>query len=258
MIEMMCKHKLWIWTLAFLTIISNSAVNADPMYDAVQEGDIETVKLLIEGGADINAMGMFGHPPLNHAVASGHKDVAEYLISKGADINGQDVDGSTPLQTAAFWAQKEISVVLISSGSKVNSMDNFGLTPLHAAAGGYDSENYSMAVTLATIAAAITYNEEEANKANEIAKLLISNGASVNAKDKNGYTPLHWAAKQGRKGVTEILIANGADVNSRSKGRFFMKGKTPLRLANDEVQGGLAIEENHKEIIELLKRHGAE
>lgn len=244
----MNKYFLLMGILAIFSVTSNSSEITDPMYEAVQEGVIDKVQSLIEGGADINARGIFGHPPLNHAAASGHIDIVEYLISKGADVNGRDQDGCSPLHTAAFWGSKEISIILISNGAEINSKDKFGLTPLHAAAGGCYSQKYDMNVTLATMAAGMTFDEDKAKSFKDISELLISKGADVNAKGKNGYTPLHWAAEFGRKGVAELLISKGADVNSRSKGGFFKKGKTPL---------GLAVDAGHEEVVNFLKQHGA-
>ena len=44
----------------------------------------------------------------------------------------------------------------------------------------------------------------------EIAELLISKGADVNARDKSGFTPLNWASNQGHTAVVELLKMHGA------------------------------------------------
>jgi serine/threonine-protein phosphatase 6 regulatory ankyrin repeat subunit A len=67
----------------------------------------------------------------------------------------------------------------------------------------------------------------------------------VNAKDKDGFTPLHHTAWEGHKEVAELLIAAGADVNAKD----FTLGRTLLHIA---------AREGHKEIVELLIAKGAD
>ena len=49
----------------------------------------------------------------------------------------------------------------------------------------------------------------------EIVKQAIADGADVNAKTEDGWTPLHFATSGGYEEITELLIAKGADVNAR-------------------------------------------
>ena len=55
--------------------------------------------------------------------------------------------------------------------------------------------------------------ESEGHK--DVAELLLANKAEVNAKDNNGWTPLHLAAPKGHKDVAELLLANKAEVNAK-------------------------------------------
>ena len=65
----------------------------------------------------------------------------------------------------------------------------------------------------------------------------------INARDENGATPLHWAARYGQKQIVELLINRGAKVNAKDN-----SGSTPLDRA---TQG------SHTAIAELLRAQGA-
>ena len=104
----------------------------------------------------------------------------------------------------------------LAAGTDVNAPDNSGWTPLHHA----------------------TFNSEK-----EIAALLLSNGANVNALEKGSdQTPLHLALQtEGSAEIVELLIANDADVNVTDD-----VGKSPLDHAFGEG-----------ELTDLLRKHGA-
>ena len=46
----------------------------------------------------------------------------------------------------------------------------------------------------------------------EAVKLDLAAGVDVNAKDKYGWTPLHWAAREGHKKIVELLIEKGTKI----------------------------------------------
>lgn len=70
----------------------------------------------------------------------------------------------------------------------------------------------------------------------DAAKLLIHNEANVNAKDNDGYTPLHCACENGHVDVAKLLIEKGADVNAKNN-----DGNTAHRLAMMKGHQELAI-----------------
>ena len=74
----------------------------------------------------------------------------------------------------------------------------------------------------------------------------------MNAKDEDGYTPLHSAAGFGQKEVAELLIAKGADVNAKLD-----DGRTPLDWASRGYEHEPPEDKvARKEITDLLRKHG--
>ena len=72
---------------------------------------------------------------------------------------------------------------------------------------------------------------------------LLEMGANPNAKDDNGWTPLHWAAQEGHVDVVRVLLERGANPNAKDE-----YGDTPLHNA---------AQKGHVEIVKLLLERGA-
>ena len=72
---------------------------------------------------------------------------------------------------------------------------------------------------------------------------MLSKGADVNYKIKNGVTPLHIAARKGNVEAAKLLLAKGADVNAKDKNIC-----TPLYLA---LTYG-----DCNQVVEILRKHG--
>ncbi|MBE86868.1 MAG: hypothetical protein CMO69_03935 [Verrucomicrobiales bacterium] len=72
-------------------------------------------------------------------------------------------------------------------------------------------------------------------------KLLISNGANLEEKDKFGNTSLHYTAKNGCKEIVELLIYKNADVNFKNNA-----GETPLDIARNKETAAFLLKNNGK------------
>ena len=80
-------------------------------------------------------------------------------------------------------------------------------------------------------------------KSGSVLRLLLGRGADVNARIRDGRTPLHAASVYGVLEAVRLLLEHGADVEVKNN-----DGKTALHLA---------AEEGYDEVVRLLREHGA-
>jgi ankyrin repeat protein len=65
-----------------------------------QQRSIESLQLLLQAGADINAKDSRGLSPLHEAARWGWNDVVQFLVENGADLTAKDSRGNTPVDSA--------------------------------------------------------------------------------------------------------------------------------------------------------------
>ena len=255
---------------------AQDASGAAPLLHAAGFGNLETMKLLVDHGANVNLGNRRKSTPLHWALYDEAK--ARFLIDHGADVNAKTVDGRTPLYHAASMGNAvPIVRLLLEKGADPNAKTLTGMTPLMAASrsnlegqrilieahADVNARNAAGATALMTAAstgrpeAVRILLEKGANpnfktKRNECAladaatagneetvKLLLDRGAEVNTQDIRGYSPLLYAAGSDARpaGVVKMLLAKGADVNAKG---------------DDETAAMLAAKRGHTEVARLL------
>jgi ankyrin repeat protein len=159
-------------------------------------------------------------------------DVVKALLAKGADVNvqlkqqqpyrtkldrGDDTmltTGTTPLLRAAKAGDTAAMKLLIEKGADAKLPTRAGINPLMAAAG------------LGTKEEDTTGRRKTQAEAIEAIQLCLNAGVDVNAVDSRGQTALHGAAFQGFDQVVQFLAEHGAKLDAKDK-----QGKTPLDSA---------------------------
>ncbi|XP_076435552.1 uncharacterized protein LOC143275371 [Babylonia areolata] len=221
-----------------------------PLFYAVSNDHTDAADLLIRHGADVKARNERGETPLGIAVKRCDADTADLLLRHGADVNTQTESGDTLLMFAARRGLSDTAEVLIRHGADIKAGNEWGDTPLHCAL----LENQpGMADCLIRHGADVncenSYGETPLLYAvmwcdTDTFQHMIRHGAEVNSETKNGDTPLMFAARRGLSDTAEVLIRHGADINKRNK-----RGNTPLHSA---------LLENHPDTADCLIRHGAD
>ena len=147
-------------------------------YNLKKEKFLETIKILIENGADVNARRDNGRNHLLATTAFNAIDVATLLIKNGADVKAEDNSGVTALMLAAGHEAEDIVKILIENGADVNKKDKGNRNALFYAA---------------------TCNSSE------IVKLLIKNSIEINIKDEHGKTALDYAKESKTKSIIDLI-----------------------------------------------------
>ena len=77
------------------------------LHHATRNGDLEIVKQLVNGGADVNATTDNNHFPLYCAAGHGHVETTEYLVENGADLQARLSDGKTVTEWLKQYADHD-------------------------------------------------------------------------------------------------------------------------------------------------------
>ncbi|MEM7147666.1 MAG: ankyrin repeat domain-containing protein [Verrucomicrobiota bacterium] len=203
---------------------------------AVEQGDLETTRLLLDRELDPNTRFTDGTTLLWGAVINKQPDVAALLLDRGADPTFRSSDERSLLHLAAIANDnKTLQHALDIDPTIINAADANGFTPLHYAA----QLNHADALQLLlnhgadpgipitnTRASALHLAAENNNL--DAARILLESDQPVNvdATSDTGATPLHVAARSGRNELVALLLKHNADPNKKD-----LEGNTPLVIA---------------------------
>jgi cytohesin len=229
------------------------------LVEAVENGDVEQLKLLISKGADVDAkvkaevvrsdgdaFYVEGWTLLHLAAMEGHADIAAILINKGADIHARNEDwfGATPLLCAARLGHADVAELLIDAGADINMHAKYFQTPLDYAASQGHLDVVELLISKGADPARRGALHGAARKDHlDVVELLISKGANIEARGSEGDTPLHVAVKSGNLEMVKLLLKRGAYIDNRD-----YSDVTPL------IQ---AIQKGNQDMVELLLANGA-
>ena len=146
---------------------------------AAAEGNLYSVKMLIEAGADKSITDLRGHQAIDYSEDEEVYDVVDYL-------NGERNEKRPDIHQATLDGKIEKVERMVKQGVDINTRDVYGRTALHLAA----AKNHNIDM-----------------------QVLIDLGANINAQDNQDRTPLMYAAADGKQGAAVLLVSRLAEVN---------------------------------------------
>lgn len=109
----------------------------DQLWDAAISGDVAAVNTALDAGADIHALdtrtNRNGRKALNWAAWYNHVAVIDVLLERGANINAVNNTGFAPLHHAAENGSLEAAIALMAAGANRQQKTFDGATPLDVA-----------------------------------------------------------------------------------------------------------------------------
>ena len=212
-------------------IINDSLEGKTPLIIAVGNSYIDTAKILIENGANINAVDIEGWSALSYAVNNGDIEIAKLLLENKAKIKDELL---IAIKSPIVESSINIMKLLIDNKANINYTDENGFNPLNIAIESGDMELTKFLITnganvnslmqdgVSLIGYAIAQNNMD------LLQILIENGANVNYTNGDSWadTPLKTASRLGLDNVVRILLTRNADINAVD-----MNGNTALHTA---------------------------
>ena len=217
-----------VFALAVLMLLLPRNAQSDGPRDhgllsAIRRGDLALLESHLREGAPVNVQTSEGTTPLMLAVLFGTSDTVRLLLEHGADPNAVDKSGASPLLFAAGELQK--AQLLIGAGAKVNARSALGNTPLIAAAAHPDNlavikllldkgadANAANQNNVTALAAAVW--AADAGTVCHLLNLGCKPGRINNLFGAAENSLLEIAAGAGAEEIVELLLTHGADVNA--------------------------------------------
>jgi ankyrin repeat protein len=209
------------------------------------------IDMLLNRGADINAVADNGQTALAQAVLNHRSNVATFLIDQGANLNWRSPNRDSLLHAAVASDDMAVAKKLIDRAADANAQNAKNETPVFEVQSvaminllvqaGADIQRVSLDGQFVLLKKLNSHFLGDRQNSFPLVERLVSLGANINARVRPGTTLLHLAVSMERgflerrvvadSALISLLIEAGAQVNARDN-----KGNTALHLADTESE----------------------
>lgn len=211
---------------------------------AAERAYVDVVRLLLEGGAQVNLKGSGGctalHKVLHYAVSKQRLiDTVELLLERGAEVNLPDDQGCTAFMTAVELAPPKIVELFLGAGAVIQTIQWKTLRYLVASP--------RIEVVRILLEGGLDINRQDENGKSllmhaigaeyyniEVGRLLLQQGANIDLQDNGGSYALLNVVDIGMYEVAELLLGYDANANLRDD-----NSRSALSVLLQRVESGM-------------------
>jgi len=205
------------------------------LFSAAEKGDLEKIKSVPPGSAEVNARDGRGYTPLMAAASAGHAEVMRALIERGAEVNAADNSASTALHIAAAYGHGDAVRLLISSGADASLRNSLGFSARDTAQNSQRPEIVAMFDVAAQPFGQVESGEDPNNAWMRAALVAISDPALVAKKVSEHKDLEQGVAVLSKSGEDEVRawVQRGPAQRTRLARAVQQQVRAELRLIQD-------------------------
>jgi ankyrin repeat protein len=219
-------------TAAASSLISSGSVNLNceplPLHCAAEHDRVEIMTMLLDAGADINAVDKSQFTACHVAIVENQFDALKLLVERGANLGVVDSDGRSLLSTARYVTNERFVILLLDAGAPIDGLSNGLVMALVK----------SVAVFNRLVARGVNFTamrgERGATLCHHVARSVtreddlrflanVCGNDAVHAVDDDGKTPLRWAVSRSNDVAMRVMVELGAEIDRQDN-----RGSTAL------------------------------
>jgi ankyrin repeat protein len=209
-------------TATVSSLISSGSMNLNgeplPLHRAVHDGHVEIMTMLLDAGADINAVNGSRYTACHIAILNNQFDALRLLVELGANLGVVDSNGRSLLSIVSAYVKDELFVILLlDAGAPIDGLSLHALMKLVK----------SVAVFNRLVARGANFTAMRDKRGATLCHHVARNvrceddlrflgnvcGNDIHAVDNHGETPLGWASSSGNELAMRVMVELGAEID---------------------------------------------
>jgi ankyrin repeat protein len=219
-------------TATVSSLISSGSVKLNdepwPLHRAAEFGRVEIMTMLLDAGADINAVNGSRYTACHIAILNNQFDALRLLVERGANLGVVDSNGRSLLSIVSAYVKDELFVILLlDAGAPIDGLSLHALMKLVK----------SVAVFNRLVARGANFTAMRDKRGATLCHHVARNvrceddlrflgnvcGNDIHAVDNHGETPLGWASSSGNELAMRVMVELGAEIDRQDN-----RGSTAL------------------------------